>query len=181
MKRLVWMLPHALFVLLFLSMSSTGIPLIGRTFPVSATLPQGNLSSGEPLSSEATAAATQLAQDPLCIFHSAQAHWMGVASWILIPLAAIIPLSPALRNVRRKKLAVAVTLILILLVLILILLESFTGYFVGRMLRNPSSMVEGAFVRFVAVHSLALPVLLVLVLGLLSWVQARLAKRAASD
>jgi len=180
-KRWILMSPLALFILLYLSMFCTGIPLLARTIPMSAKLPPGNAASGETLPSEATAATAQVVQNPNCWLHGVQADWMVVATWLLVPLVASFPLAPSWRNVRRKKTALAATLLLLLLALTLILLESFTGYFIGRMLRSDSGVVQGTFVRFAVLHSLGFPILIILVLGFVLWVQVRLARRAASD
>jgi len=178
MKRLLLMAPFALWALLLLSLFWTGIPLLAQTLSLSKKLPPGNVSSGEPCSAEATSAASLVVQNPLCQFHNLQGHGVAIATWLLIPLVGVFPLVPAWRKVKRRKAAIAATVLPLLLGLFLFLLESFTGYFIGKMLRHTDGVVHGTFARFAALHTLGFPLLIVIVLGFLLWVQVRLAKRA---
>jgi hypothetical protein len=180
MNRLLWMSPLLLFSLLYLSLFITGLPLLARSLPITSKLPPGNGPTEEPLSDEATAATSELVRDPHCRAHNLQGHGMGVAGWLLLPLAAVLPLAPAWRRLRRRKTALAATLVPLLLVLLLLLLESFSGYMLAKMFRSISGVNQGPFMRFSALHSLMAPLLIVLLLGFLLWVQGRLSKRAAA-
>jgi hypothetical protein len=103
---------------------------------------------------------------------------MLVITWLLFPLIGLFPLVLGWNGSRRKALAVTLTVIPVLFLLLLTIAESFTGYLVGGMIGNPDGVPRGRFLRFLALHSLGFPILMVLSIAFLSWVQLRVAKRA---
>jgi hypothetical protein len=161
-----------------LALAASGFPLHLKMPPLVNRLPAGNLAPTDPLSRvDAEALARHTASD-LSTLHADSGHWILVSAWLLMPLAAVFPLALGWRGVRRKGAAVLTTLTLLGALFALLLMESFTGYMIGGMLRNPTGVARNPLLRFLGVHGFALPFSFTVVFAMAFWVQNRISQRA---
>jgi hypothetical protein len=162
----------------FLALTASGIPLLRKMPDLVRRFPEGNTRPAGPPDPDDVAALDRHVHTDLSRLHATHGHWLIVAAWILVPLAGFFPLTSGWRGVRRKGLALFATIVLLAFLFLFLLVESFTGHLIGGMFREPTGIARGPMLRFTVLHALGFPLLTLLTLGALVWVQGRLAKRA---
>lgn len=178
MRHWVRILPLLTLGGVFLAMACSGVPLFERARKLaSAFAPGAGFPEGPPPPDGAAKLAAH-AELPLRGFHGGQGHWTVVASYLAVPLALIYPLALGWNGIRRKAFATILVVLPLLFLLLLILLESFTGHLIGGMIREGPVVVRGTYMRFVALHVFAFPLLALPTWVFLLWVQIRISKRA---
>jgi len=178
MFRLMRLWPLLLLIVLFLGLAGAAAPLVPRSSSLRTAFAPGNLEPEGPTPPDSARRLETQASSELSRSHSLQGTGMVILTWLLVPLAGVFPLLLAWKGIRRKTLAVLLTVAPLLFLLLLILAESFTGHFLGGLIRNPEGISQGRYLRFLALHSAGFPLLLVFTQAFLFWVQLRVARRA---
>lgn len=109
--------------------------------------------------------------------HHGAGRGLVTAQWLLLPLAAVLPLVLSGRNLRRRRLALIAVIGLVAGAAALTLLASFTGFLICGGIELPKEGARESLLRFRALHLLGIPILLGVALTLLWAVEIRLARR----